>query len=90
MDRPQMAGLAFAVASAVLGTIGLVHTKPLPLSARLGQLAPLDTNNDGRLSALEWTSSGRVRSEFEALDTNRNAYLEPSEVQPRRGAGPRK
>jgi hypothetical protein len=90
MDRPQMAGLAFAVASAVLGTIGLVHTKPLPLSARLGQLAPMDANNDGRLSALEWTPSGRARSEFEALDTNRNAYLEPAEVKPRRGAGPRK
>lgn len=90
MDRPQMAGLAFAVASAVLGTIGLVHTKPLPLSARLGQLAPLDANNDGRLSRAEWTGAGRPIAAFAALDTNSNAYLEPAEAKPRRGAGPRK
>lgn len=90
MNRPQMAGLAFAIASAVLGAIGLFHSKPLPLSARLGALAPLDANNDGRLSRAEWTSVGRESATFEALDTNKNAYLEPDEVKPRRGAGARK
>ena len=90
MNRPQMAGLAFAIASAALGGIGLFHSKPLPLSARLGAHAPLDTNNDGRLSSAEWASAGREATAFEALDINSNAYLEPAEVKPRRGASARK
>ena len=90
MNRPQMAGLGFAIASAVLGAIGLFHSKPLPLSARLGALAPLDANNDGRLSSAEWVSAGRDTAQFQALDTNSNSYLEPDEAKPRRGAGARK
>lgn len=90
MNRPQMAGMGFAIASAVLGAIGLFHSKPLPLSARLGELAPLDANSDGRLSRAEWASAGRDAAQFEALNSNNNGYLEPDEVKPRRGAGARK
>lgn len=89
MDRPQMAGICFAIASAVLGAIGLLQSKPLPLSARLGEMAPIDANNDGRISASEWKSAGRAVPALNALDSDHDGYLEPGEVKRRRGAGAR-
>ena len=86
MDRPQMAGIGFAIASAALGAIGLLHSKPLPLSARLGELASVDANNDGRISRREWSAAGRDAAALDARDTNHNGFLEPAEVKPRRGA----
>ena len=80
MDRWQAIGLGFAVASFAFGTIGLVRTEPLPLSAQLGVLGPLDANSDGRLSLTEWRSDDRSEDDFSALDANTNDYLEPDEA----------
>lgn len=89
MNRWQLAGMGFAVAAAILGAIGLWRSEPLPLSARLGKMAPLDANEDGRISSREWTSAGRAASAMQALDASRNGYLEPAEVDPRRTSDPR-
>ena len=80
MDRWQAIGLGFAVASFTFGTIGLVQTERVSISARLGELGPLDTNSDGRLSPTEWGSDGRSKESFRALDADRNDYLEPEEA----------
>lgn len=81
MDRWQIVGVGLAVASAGIGAVGLFHIKPLPLSAKLGAMAPLDTNSDGRLSANEWVSSGRAEEKMRSLDANGNGYLDPEEVE---------
>lgn len=81
MDRWQLLGVGLAVASAGIGAVGLLHTEPLPLSAKLGTLAPLDTNGDGRLSKNEWVSSGKAEDEMSSLDANGNGYLDPEEVE---------
>ena len=85
MNWPQLMGLGCAVASTFVGTFGLLQVEPLPPSARLGALAPLDSDGDGKLSRAEWASGGRDAASLEAQDTNRNGSLEPAEVRPRRG-----
>lgn len=87
MNRWQAIGLCFAIASAALGTAGLLKTRPLPPSARLGAMAPMDANNDGRLSASEWIKARRAEPAMRTLDKNHSGYLEPDEVRPRRGGG---
>ena len=81
MDRWQTLGLILAVASAIIGAAGLLNSKPLPHSARLGDLASVDVNNDGRISASEWTKSDRHPAQFEALDANKDGFLGPDEAQ---------
>ncbi len=87
MDRWQATGLVFALTSGALGTIGLLNSKPLPPSAHLGRLAPLDKNDDGRLSASEWRAAGRDAGRMRIMDGNGNGFLEPTEIRPRRTAG---
>ncbi|MEO9131493.1 MAG: hypothetical protein ABI240_09815 [Sphingomonas sp.] len=84
MDLPRTAGIALGLASTLLGLYGLVHVKPLPLSARLGALAPLDRNQDGRISATEWAQAGRAPAAMAALDINKNGFIEPAEARARR------
>jgi hypothetical protein len=91
MDRPQMLGMGVAIASTILGAIGVANTRPLPPSARLGALAAVDTNNDGRISRAEWRAAGRASAGFAALDKNHDGSLSPSEALPgRTRGGPRK
>jgi hypothetical protein len=82
--------MAFAIVSAVLGSIGLANTRPLPPSAKLGALAPIDTSNDGRISAAEWRAAGRDPAAMAKLDKNHDGMLDPKEVKAgRRSGGPR-
>lgn len=87
MNRPQLAGIILAVMSTATGTYGLMQSKPLPPSAKLGAMAPLDRNNDGRISGEEWAQGGRPAAEKIARDANGNGYLEPAEVRPARKRG---
>lgn len=80
MDLPRYAGLGFAALSTLLGAYGLLHVKPLPLSARLGALAELDRNADGRISSAEWRQAGRPDAAMSALDANHDDYIEPAEA----------
>ena len=89
MNRPQMVGIGFAVAAAAVGTTGLLQSERLPLSARLGDLAPLDVNSDGRLSGNEWQSAERPAETLEKLDSNGDGFLDPSEVEARSGSARR-
>jgi hypothetical protein len=84
MDVPQTAGIVLSLAASAVGVHGLLNTKPLPLSARLGALAPLDRNQDGRISVAEWKLAGRPASALAALDKNKDGYVEPEEVKPPR------
>ena len=84
MNRPRMAGIILGGASSVLGLYGLVHTKPLPLSARLGALSEIDTNRDGRISTAEWAKAKRPNAEMATLDTDHNGFIEPIEARSRR------
>jgi len=79
-------GVGVALASTVLGLYGLYHTKPLPLSQQLGEMAPLDRNDDGRISAAEWGEAGRSPAEMAPLDTNKDGFIEPQEARPKSGA----
>ena len=83
MDVGRAAGLSFGLASTLLGIYGLANTEPLPLSARLGLLAPLDLSNDGRISAEEWAKAGRTPESMAALDTNHDGFIEPKEARRR-------
>ena len=88
MDRPQLAGIVFGIAASVVGAYGLIQTKPLPLSAKLGVFAPLDRNDDGRVSGTEWQAAGREQTGFSTLDKNRDGFVGPKEVpRKRRGGG---
>jgi len=89
MDVGRVAGLGLGLASTLLGLYGLANTKPLPPSARLGMLAPLDLNNDGRLSADEWARAGRKPEAMAAMDTDHDGFIEPKEARrrPVRGQG---
>jgi hypothetical protein len=80
MDLPRLAGIGFGLASTLLGSYGLLHVKPLPLSARLGALAEVDRNHDGRISATEWAQAGRAPSAMAALDANKDDFVEPAEA----------
>jgi len=84
MDVARVTGILLGIASSVLGLYGLVHLKPLPLSARLGTLAPVDRNQDGRISATEWTQVGRDSAAMVALDSNKSGFIEPAEAKRRR------
>lgn len=86
MDLPRWVGLGCAVASTLLGAYGLLHVKPLPLSARLGALAPLDRNEDGRISRAEWQQAGRSPASMAALDADHDGYVEPGEARRSRSA----
>ena len=78
--------IALAIASTALGIYGLHGSKALPPSARLGEMAGLDRNGDGRISAAEWNAAGRTPSAMAKLDTDRSGYLEPAETRRRRAA----
>lgn len=84
MNVWRMVGIALGLASTLLGLYGLIHLKPLPLSARLGALAPIDRNQDGRISPSEWAQAGRAREAMAKLDVNRNGFIEPAEARTRR------
>jgi hypothetical protein len=84
MNLPRMAGVALGLISTLLGLYGLLHVKPLPLSARLGALAPIDRNQDGRVSVTEWMQAGRAPVEMEKLDVDRDGFIGPAESRPRR------
>jgi hypothetical protein len=86
MDLARVAGLGFGLASTLLGSYGLLHVKPLPLSSRLGALAPADRNEDGRISASEWEEDGHPPAAMAALDRNGNGYVEPAEARSRQAA----
>jgi hypothetical protein len=86
MDLPRAAGIGLGLASTLLGLYGLLHTKPLPLSARLGALAPVDRNHDGRISATEWAQAGKPAAAMAALDKNHNGFVEPAEARSRQPA----
>lgn len=90
MTRPQLIGMLFAVAAAGVGTIGLLNTERLPPSARLGAMAKLDGDGDGRVSLAEWTAAGRNQAAFIELDRDGSGLLEPTEAKARRGARSRK
>jgi len=88
VDAGHFVGLGLGLASTLLGFYGLANTKPLPPSARLGQLASLDLNNDGRLSPDEWAKAGRTPAAMAAMDTNHDGFIEPKEARrPARGRG---
>jgi hypothetical protein len=89
MNRPQLVGVAFAIASAGIGTAGLLNSERLSPSSRFGELASLDVNQDGRISVSEWASAGRSQEALDALDADSNGYLDPAEITSRRGT-PRK
>ena len=89
MDLARMAGIALGVSSTLIGVYGLVHVKPLPLSARLGALAPIDRNQDGRISSTEWAQAGRLPAAMAALDADNNGFIEPAEARARRKAAGR-
>lgn len=84
MRYARLAGIALGGASTLLGLYGLIHLKPLPLSARLGALAPIDRNQDGRISASEWVQVGRAPEAMAKLDVNKSSFIEPDEVRSRR------
>jgi hypothetical protein len=84
MDRPQMIGIGFAIASTVVGAIGVANSSRLPPSAQLGPLAAIDSSNDGRISQGEWRAAGRDSAAFAARDRNHDGYLSPSEALPGR------
>ena len=86
MNVARITGTLLGVASSVLGLYGLIHLKPLPLSARLGALAPVDRNQDGRISTTEWTQAGRAPAAMVALDSNKSGFIEPVEAKRRRKA----
>jgi len=80
MDVGRVMGLGLGLASTLLGLYGLANTKPLPPSARLGQLAALDLDNDGRLSSDEWAKAGRTPEAMAAMDINHDGFIEPKEA----------
>jgi hypothetical protein len=84
MNLPRMAGVALGLISTLLGLYGLLHVEPLPLSAKLGALAPIDRNQDGRISVTEWAQAGRAPAEMVKLDANRDGFIAPAESRPRR------
>jgi hypothetical protein len=87
MQIARMAGLMLALASTLLGLYGLINAKPLPLSARLGAMASLDLNDDGRLTPDEWAKAGRTPAAMAALDTNHDNIIEPKEARRRQPRG---
>ena len=88
MDVPRFAGIVLGLAASAVGVQGILNTKPLPLSARLGAMAPFDRNQDGRISVAEWELAGRPASAMLVLDKNKNGYVEPEEVRsPRQRSG---
>ena len=87
MQIARMAGLMLALASTLLGLYGLINAKPLPLSARLGAMASLDLNDDGRLTPDEWAKAGRTPEAMAALDTNHDNIIEPKEARRRQPRG---
>lgn len=84
MNLPRMAGVALGLISSLLGLYGLLHVKPLPLSARLGALAQLDRNQDGRISVTEWAQAGRSLPDMTKLDVDRDGFIGPAESRPHR------
>jgi len=87
MDVGRATGVGLALASTLLGLYGLLNAKPLPLSARLGAMAPLDGNEDGRISPDEWAKAGRPAAAMAALDTDHDGFIEPREARRRRIRG---
>ena len=89
MQVGRIVGMLLGLASTLLGLYGLINAKPLPLSARLGAMAPLDLNSDGRLTPDEWAKAGRSPEAMAALDTNHDGIIEPKEARrpPARGQG---
>ncbi|MEH3105793.1 MAG: hypothetical protein PGN09_00485 [Sphingomonas fennica] len=79
-----MAGIALGLISTLLGLYGLLHVRPLPLSARLGAMAPIDRNQDGRISASEWAEAGRTPADMARLDVDGDGFIGPAESRPRR------
>jgi hypothetical protein len=83
MGVARIVGVLLGLASTLLGLYGLINAKPLPLSARLGAMAPLDLDHDGRLTPAEWAKAGRTPAAMAALDTNHDNIIEPKEARRR-------